>query len=427
MKKKTTEEFIEQAKQIHGDKYDYSLVEYVNSKTKVKIICPLHGIFEQRPNGHLDKKGCLECSGKKKLSKDEFIQKSKNIHGNKYDYSKIHYINIRNKVKIICPIHGIFEQNANSHIQGYGCSKCSYNDINEFIKKSKKIHGDKYDYSLVKYKNSLTKVIIICPEHGEFTQLPYNHLNGKGCKDCCTLNKRLKNDEFIQKSNFIHGDKYDYSLVNYKDSKTKVKIICKKHGVFEQKPNYHLNGQGCARCFNTFKLTTTDFIIKSKEIHDNKYNYTLVNYINSKIKVKIICPIHGVFEQMPNCHTTQKQGCPLCKESKGERIIRQFLLKNNIIFIKQKTFSKCLSDKNKKLKFDFYLPDYNMCIEYDGEQHNKVVEHWGGETDFIKRKIRDNIKNEYCLKNNIRLIRINYNENIEEILKKNYLTPKIPL
>jgi len=421
MKKLTTEEFIQKAKNVHEDKYDYSLVEYINSYTKVKIICPTHGIFEQKPNGHLDKKGCSECSGNKKLSKDEFIQKSKNIHGNKYNYSLVNYFNSKTKVKIICEKHGIFEQNANSHIIGYECSKCSYNDRYVFIEKSKQIHGNKYDYSLVNYTNALNKIIIICPEHGEFTQLPYNHLSGNGCKECCTLNKKLKIDEFIQKSMVTHGDKYDYSLVNYKDSKTKVKIICKKHGVFEQKPNEHLNGKGCARCFNTFKLTTTEFIIKSKEIHENKYNYSLVNYVNSKTKVKIICSIHGIFEQIPNCHTAQKQGCPICKESKGERIIRQFLLKNNIIFITQKTFSKCLSDKNKKLKFDFYSIDYNMCIEYDGIQHFESVEYWGGEKDFIKRQMYDQIKNEYCLKNNIRLIRIRYDENIEEILNSYFL------
>jgi len=187
MKRLTTEQFIEKAKTIHGDTYDYSLVEYKNNYTKVKIICPIHDIFEQRPNSHLNGNGCPECSGTKKLNTEEFIEKAKAIHGDKYDYSLVEYKNNSTKVKIICPEHGVFEQIPSSHLKGSGCSKCSGTKkltTEQFIEKAKAIHSDKYDYSLVKYKNNYTKVKIICPVHGTFKQRSGNHLYGQGCPEC---------------------------------------------------------------------------------------------------------------------------------------------------------------------------------------------------------------------------------------------------
>ena len=195
--KKTTEEFIQDAYCKHGDKYNYKLVDYKNSSTKVKIICPIHGIFEQRANNHLGGRGCFKCgyissSKLQRKSKNDFIKKSNKIHDNKYDYSLIDYKNSSTKVKIVCPVHGTFEQTPNHHLRGQGCKKCGYDNITdllslsteEFIERSKKIHGSKYDYSLVKYKNTRTKIKIICPIHGIFEQTPGNHLNGKGCKKC---------------------------------------------------------------------------------------------------------------------------------------------------------------------------------------------------------------------------------------------------
>ena len=221
-------------------------------------------------------------------------------------------------------------------------------------------------------------------------------------------------DLFILKSKNIHGNKYDYSLVNYVNNKTKVKIICPIHGEFEQIPNGHLSGYGCSKCTNKFKLNTTIFIEKSKNIHGDKYDYSLVNYINQRIKIKIICPIHGEFEQQPNKHL-KGCGCKKCSESKGERMIRQYLEDNNIEYLPQHKFNNC-KYKNE-LPFDFYLPDYNICIEYNGAQHYKPVKYWGGIDTLNKIKIRDKIKKKYCLYNNIKLITIRYNENILNKLK----------
>lgn len=225
--------------------------------------------------------------------------------------------------------------------------------------------------------------------------------------------------KFIEKAKIVHENKYDYSLAEYKDSITKIKIICPEHGIFEQNPNGHLSGCGCYICGGTKKLTTKEFIKKATEVHGNKYDYSLVDYKNNETKVKIICRKHGIFEQTPAAHYRVKCGCPLCKISKGENKIVKFLIENNIDFERQKTFLECTNIN--LLPFDFYILKHNLCIEYDGEQHFKPIDIFGGKTAFEELKKRDEIKTNYCIKNNIKLLRIKYNENIENILKENLI------
>jgi Zn finger protein HypA/HybF involved in hydrogenase expression len=205
LKRLTIEEFITKAIFVHGEgKYDYSKVDYINSNTKVVIICSIHGEFKQAPDNHLHRRGCPKCkSDKQRLRKSysiaDFIEKAKKVHGYKYDYSKVDYINSRSNIIIICPIHGEFKQNPASHLHGQGCPKCksdkqrlkkSYS-IADFIQKSSIVHGErKYDYSKVDYINSRSNVIIICPIHGEFEQRPSNHLFGRGCLKCKGENQR---------------------------------------------------------------------------------------------------------------------------------------------------------------------------------------------------------------------------------------------
>jgi hypothetical protein len=172
--------FIEKAKLVHGEKYNYSLIDYTESKNKVKIICPKHGEFEQRASGHLSGYGCSKCSHEKqKLTVKEFIEKAKLTHGEKYDYSLVNYVNYDTKVKIICPIHGEFEQIPSNHLKGSDCELCSFvkrkTKTLEFIQKAKLVHGDKFDYSLVDYIGFDKKVVVICPVHSEFKQTPQNH------------------------------------------------------------------------------------------------------------------------------------------------------------------------------------------------------------------------------------------------------------
>jgi len=294
----------------------------------------------------------------------------------------------------------------------------------DFLEKSKFTHGDKYDYSLVEYVKGSVKVKIICKEHGIFTQTPYNHMRF-GCRFCSAkLNsiksankKRLTTEIFIERSNIVHDNRYDYSMVKYVDYETKVKIRCKEHGIFLQTPHHHLAGINCPQCSFNKKLTTSSFIDKAKLIHGDKYNYNKTIYAHCKEKVKIICDIHGIFEQTPTDHLIGC-GCPICNESKGEIKIRLFLKKNNIQFKSQFKFEDC--KYINKLSFDFYLQEFNMCIEFDGEQHFKKYYFEKDNTGLNIRKLRDKIKNEYCKNKNIRLMRIKYNEDVNFILE-NYL------
>jgi len=298
--------------------------------------------------------------------------------------------------------------------------------FSEWLSASNKVHNNKYDYSLVNYINSKTKVKIICPEHGEFEQRADIHKNGNGCKKCSDIkrgNKRkMTKNIFIEKSNFIHNNKYDYSLVNYVNSKTKVEIICPEHGKFNQIPSLHINQkQGCPKCgkrksINKRTKSNKSFLKQANIIFDNKYEYK-EEYKNCSDLIEIICPKHGKFFKTPNNHLSKKQGCPKCFSSKGEHEIMRVLEENDIDYITQHTFEGCVGKRS--LKFDFYLPDYNMCIEYDGVQHFKPINHFGGYKGFMETKKRDYIKNEYCESNNINLIRIGYQDydNIKDILK----------
>ena len=281
MKKKTNEEFVQDAIKVHGDKYDYSKVKYINSSTKVIIICKEHGEFEQCPDKHINRKSqCIKCVGKYQYTSQEFVKNAQTIHDDKYDYSKVKYINSSTKLIIICKEHGEFEQLPSSHLAGRGCSKCKYvkhgelsrYNSQQFIKKAQTIHGDKYDYSKVDYTVSKNKVIIICKEHGEFTQLPSGHLDGKGCRKC-SGHYSYTTEEWIEKATEVHGDKYDYSKVEYINSSIKVVIICKEHGEFQQLPSHHINGSGCKKCSGVYSYTTEEWIEKVTEVHVGKYDF----------------------------------------------------------------------------------------------------------------------------------------------------------
>ena len=263
---------IKKFQEVHGGRYDYSLMEYINTQTKVKIKCNKHSIvFEQTPNIHLANKThvCAECI------REQIIEQFKKVHGNRYDYSLVEYNNNKIKIKIICQEHGVFEQTPHNHKNGRGCCKCSVLSQEQVIEQFQEVHGDKYDYSVVEYKNNQTKVKIICKEHGTFEQKPNNHKKGQGCPNCTVISK----EEIMALFKEVHGDKYDYSKVNYSTTMNKVEIICPEHGVFEQTPDNHKNGHGCSHCANT---------LTAKEIYQNKsaiLYYILIN--DSQYKVGI--------------------------------------------------------------------------------------------------------------------------------------------
>lgn len=290
----------------------------------------------------------------------------------------------------------------------------------EFIKSANIIHNNKYDYSLISYTNISEKIDIVCQKHGVFSQRPSSHLDGSGCRQCFHLSRQMDIKEFIEKANKVHSDKYDYSLVEYKNSRTKINIICPKHGLFTQKVNSHLNGKGCLKCgyienSEKRRKSVEEFISESKNIHGNEYNYEHVNYINNSVKVKILCNKHGIFNQSPSKHV-RGQGCPKCNQSKGERVISKLLDELFIDYDREHRFKKCYY--KKALPFDFYLPKYNMCIEYNGRQHYEEIEFFGGSERLKYQRRLDDIKREFCEGSGINLIIISHKDKIKEKLLK---------
>ena len=295
----------------------------------------------------------------------------------------------------------------------------------EFIMKSTVIHNNKYDYSFVEYVNSYTKVIIICPEHGKFSQLPMHHIKGSNCPICAkntgNSKKTIKTNEFINKANKIHNNQYDYSMTEYVGCFSKVNIICKKHGLFTQVASNHLKMCGCPECGKELtdkskKLTNIEFINKASKIHNNKYDYKLVEYKNTLTEVKIICLKHGMFEQKPRNHI-QGHGCPNCfvEISRGHNEVVQFIKSiydGNIIN----------NDRNiiKPYEIDIYLPELNFAIEFHGDYWHS----YDG-TEKLKDKNKNQNKHKLCLNNDINLIQIfeyewlNYCNIIKSIIRCN--------
>lgn len=198
----------------------------------------------------------------KVVTQDDIIGRFRGVHGDRYDYSKTVYNGSKQKVVVTCKEHGDFLISISNHLRGSGCKRCACDSRNriihdrckkEFEAKARKMHGNKYDYSLVDYDNATTKVRIICPSHGEFLQEPSCHLNGNGCNLCAlehssSSKRNCAMESFEKKAREVHGNKYDYSLVDYDTSHSCVDIICPTHGVFRQTPSNHLGGCGCQRC-----------------------------------------------------------------------------------------------------------------------------------------------------------------------------------
>lgn len=304
----------------------------------------------------------------------------------------------------------------------------------ENISRFNDVYGiGRYNYSLLtEIVNSREKIPIICENkdefgniHGTFWQTPDSHRHGHGCSKCYGNNK-LNKEEFIRRALNIEKHKiqgYTYDNFVYVNSDTKGQIDCPIHGAFFKSPYKHVNvAQGCQECMKKelnmmFATKNDDFIQKALNIkeHKNKnYEYDWFIYVNNKTKGKIWCPKkgHGFFMQKPDHHLAGI-GCPNCQESKGELIILEFLKNNTIHFNRQKTFKECVNPHtSKKLKFDFYLPYYNMCIEFNGKQHYEPIEYFGGTDSFKSLQYRDKIKQEFCKNNHINFMKIKYDENI---------------
>ena len=220
-------------------------------------------------------------------------------------------------------------------------------------------------------------------------------------------------ESFILKASEIHGDKYDYSLTDIKNIHSKIKIICKIHGEYEQLATNHIQGRGCQKCGKSLISNKEDFIKKAHYIHNNYYNYDMVEYVNAITKVKINCPLHGQFLQSPNHHLSYK-GCPSCRKSKGELIIENFLIKNNLPYKPQYSFTDLKFKSNLYFDFGVLNKDSKLeyLIEFNGEQHYRFIKRYHKDNEgFEISKLKDKKKIDYCQYNNIPLLIIRYDEN----------------
>jgi very-short-patch-repair endonuclease len=396
----STKDFVKKADRLHNGIYGYSKVVYVKSNQKVTITCKKHGDFQQTPNTHLRPAGCKKCAierqvERQRLGDDEFKEASRKIHGDKYDYSRVVYVNAHVKVEIKCPKHGWFWQTPKHHKNdGSGCNLCGYEagakkqslTLKEFLKKAEMKHLGKYDYSKVQYLNNHTHVVITCPHHGDFKQTPSNHLHPspRGCPTCGDINTSLKQlmspEDYFRQVSLFHKNKYDYSKAKYTGIFERLKIICPLHGEFITSAQSHKNS-GCPDCGviasgEKSRSNTAQFIESAIAVHGDTYDYSLVDYSKSTEEVEIICRKHGVFRQTPSHHLTGS-GCSNCYFKAEARILEHL---------------KSLGEVEQQLKvmdkrFDFYLPEHDLIIERDGEQHYYPVSLFAGDDDnYMERQ-----------------------------------------
>ena len=436
MRQRHKKTFLTKAEKKHGDKYDYSRADYQGNETPVVIICSVegHGPFRQSPHEHLGGSGCQKCgNANKNRARSEkasatFVPRARKKHGRKFDYSRVKYQGADKHVLVGCRKegHGFFPITPNNHLNGWGCPECKKDKLRalktytkkEFVALAREVHGDKYRYS-GKYLNGRTQMEMECPIHGPFKQPPHSHLQGRGCRTCGDGRTRqagcYTHEEFVAKARAAHGDKYSYPE-QYQRSDCHIKIICPKHGPFPQLPSDHVQGHGCDKCrtdlaAERYRKDHETFLREARAIHGERYAYLGV-YTSNRKPITIICPDHGPFTQKPVSHINRKAGCPACSQSKGERAVALVLESLKIVYVREMKFDECRS--KSPLPFDFWLPDHNTLIEYDGEQHFVSNLFFGGDEGLKDLQRRDGIKTRYARMSGKRLIRVKFSvEDIE--------------
>lgn len=308
----TFESFEIEANKTHGHKYKYIRESYNGSSRRVSLICPKHGKINLHAGEHLRGVGCKYCAWeelgrKKRITQEEFIKKSEEVHGDTYKYDKAIVKRSTDKLIITCKIHGNFLQAPAQHLDGQGCPKCGMErfkkesaimakkkaiSFDEFIKRATKIHNGFYNYSKIERDGfkANNPIVIGCPKHGEFIcSIANNHLGGKGCYKCGREKtgeaKKLSNEELIIMFKNIHGDTYDYSLVNNMGTEKNVEIICKKHGSFFQTPNNHKAGKGCRKCVRQISKPEIKWLNSLNIPDDEKHRQVKINLPDTWYKV----------------------------------------------------------------------------------------------------------------------------------------------
>ena len=405
----TAEHFIEKAIQTHGNKWDYSKVDYKTCKDKVIIICKIHGDFNQTPDSHVQGQGCPQCGYttialKTTKTQEQYIREAVEKHGELYDYSQTIYKKHTDKLNIICRVHGIFQQKAGNHLRGDGCIKCAgvYKyTTEEWVDLAKQKHGnDKFDYSKVVYILCNLEVIIGCKSCSrDFKQTPVSHMHSNiGC-DWCRKKHWYTTEEWIEEAKKIHGDIYDYSKVTYKTALEQVIIICKIHGEFSQTPSSHLSsGCGCSKCSKVYSPNTKEWIERARIIHGEVYDYSKSIYSKSSDPIIIICKKHGEWLCSPHnhIHSSQPTGCPSCVR-KGEAKLFEYLIK--IVETIREENTICIGRR-----FDFCIEVLKVIIELDGFLH--FVDSEFHKSNLVEKQEIDVFKMKTAIEKGYRVIRL---------------------
>lgn len=315
-----------------------------------------------------------------KFTTEQWIEKARARHGDRYDYGQVIYTGVHKKVRIVCREHGPFEQDPSNHVvSGSGCPTCSGTarlDTAEFIRRSKEVHGDRYDYSRAVFTTVDNKLTIGCSEHGYFEQRPYDHMKGRGCVECgklkCVDARRHTLNDFLARARAKFGDAYDYSGFVYTTSLEKSTVICPEHGPFSHSPHEHIESTGCPRCAAGARVGFDDFVRRATEIHGSTYTYTAASFSTMHGRATAVCPSHGQFTITPKDHISKQAGCPQCAReatsSRGEKELAEWIAS---------TGSEIVRNDRSTLggfEIDIYLPNEKIGIEYHGAYwHRDVV------------------------------------------------------
>ena len=429
----TTEQFVERAVARHGDRFDYSESVYTSSTAKLTVICRKHGPLLVQPDVHVGRAGrggCFACNSSDRRAgrvakTDEFVEVVKAVHGDRYDLSKVVFTGMKDRVIVVCAAHGEFSIRAEKLKAGGGCGHCARLDsrltTEQFVERAVARFGDRYDYSESVYTTTRSKLTVVCREHGPFMITPNQHLNpssGGGCRLCALRVQRSamlsSTVEFIEKAKAVHGDRYDYSLVDYVSADAKVTIICRDHGPFQQVPSNHLMARNCLRCRSegvnaAFKSTSAEFAAKASVVHGDRYDYSLVDYVNVNVKVAVICVKHGEFLIRPD-HHLGGAGCRACRKSRGEEVIAAILNRAGLRYETEKSFDDLKGVGHWKLRFDLFIPATGVLIEFDGAQHFQPIHKWGGVEGLERLQANDRLKDEWVAGSGFRLVRVRFDE-----------------
>ena len=418
----TQKEYLEKLA-VQNPTIDGSEVEYENARSRVNVSCKTCGhAWEVTAGSLIGKKatGCKKCSTKNRkhrapMSADEWWARASKRHNDAYECDLSNYVDQYTEIPIKCPIHGVFYKKPVTLLHSSGCAECGKYSGNARLDKAKVIDRieakfpGQYLTDKVEYVNQRTPVNLTCKKHGEFSKTPKVLFKGIGCPECSKENRSNNGDAYFEKVTKMHNGKYDYSEAKYVNSYTKIKIKCPEHGYFEQRPDTHLK-HGCLKCgLARRRMGRDEFMTEVKRLHPELVIDAGCEYTTQDKPAKLKCARHGYFHKIASDLLRTRPdgkamtgGCNKCAASYGEQRIMHLLSSWNILYVREYKIPK------STYRYDFYLPNLNILLEYDGEQHYRPVEMLGGTEGFVKRTRRDYVRDELAVIFNIPLIRIPY-------------------